>query len=151
MKIKLINIIFYIYFDTFTLAFSDKKINPIIKDKESNLLDYYISFNNYTAFTTNGHQIIIYEDNNPLKFNTQSYIFSPNIFICKNQNDKEFLFAYNYLYNISSHSDGIKSASIYKDIMPNCIYFGYIKKQSTKAFPFGNTPLIYQQHVISDE
>ena len=84
----LLNVIFYIYLNSFTLANSNIIINPIIKENKSNFLDYYISFDNYKARTFwKGYEIIIDEENDLLKFNGKSFKFSPNIFICRNQNN----------------------------------------------------------------
>lgn len=150
----LLNVIFCININIFTIVNSYIKKNPIIKDSKSNLLDYYISFNNYTAKTFSVNRAIkIYEETDFIKINGKSYRHSPYIFICKDQKNREFLFADNYLYSISNDSNGIKSVSFYRDTTSNCIYSGYIKKQDTPAFPNGesNGPQIYNQYSISDE
>jgi len=138
----LLNVIFYIYLNFFTLVNSNIIINPIIKENKSNLFDYYISFENYNASTFGvGYKIIIDEENDLLKFNGKSFKFSPNIFICRNQNNKEFLFAYNHLYIFNNNSNGITSGTIYKNVTCNCTYYGYMKKQNKLTYPYGsNSP-----------
>ena len=149
-----LSIIFNIILNVFNFVNSGIKMNPIIKDNELNMLYYYISFDNYIAQTfTVSREIKIYEENDLFLFNEKSYMLSPNMFICKNQNNNEYLFADNYLYKISNDSHGIKSLSFYKEVNSDCIYYGYIKKQNTPAYPNGekNPPQKYNQNSISDE
>ena len=149
-----LSIIFYIFLNVFHFVNLGIKINPIITEKVLTLFQYYISFDNYNAETFSvNRKIQIYEENDLLIFNEKSYIHSPNIFICKNQNNNEYLFADNSLYLISNDSHGIKSLSLYKEVKSDCIYYGYIKKQNTPAYPNGinNGPQTYEQNSISDE
>ena len=148
-----LSIVFFIHLNIFTFINSILKINPFKTEKESNLVDYYISFTNYTAKTFGVQKNIqIYEENDLFKFNGKLYIYSPNIFICKNQNNNEFLFSDNYLYSISRDSNGIKSLSFYKETSSNYIYLGYIKKQISPAFPHSDSnPQEYHQYSIGDE
>ena len=76
-----LSLIFYIYLNTFTYVYSLFKINPFKTNETLNLVDYYISFENYTTETG----IRIEDTNEQVKFNGKSYLYSPNIFPCKNQ------------------------------------------------------------------
>ena len=82
----------------------DIKNNPIKTNIENNPLDFYISFNSYTAKTfgksgPEGRNITIIEENNQIKFGGNSYHYSSNIFRINGTNDNnEYLFADNKVY-----------------------------------------------------
>ena len=115
----------------------DIKNNPIKTNIENNPLDFYISFNSYTAKTfgnggPEGRDITIIEENNQIKFGGNYYHYSSNIFRINGTNDNnEYLFADNKVYSISKDSNGdIISASIYKSIKNNYKYIGYLKQNN---------------------
>ena len=83
-----------------------------------NPLDFYISLISCNPETfdftgTSNRNITIIEEDNQIRFDGKSYTYSPNnIFLCKNQNNKDYLFADYKLFEITKDSRGITSASI---------------------------------------
>ena len=113
------------------------KNNPIKTNIENNPLDFYISFNSYTAKTfglggPEGRDITIIEENNQIKFDGNYYHYSSNIFRINGTNENnEYLFADNKVYSIRKDSNSdIISASIYKSIKNNYKYIGYLKQNN---------------------
>ena len=116
---------------------NDIKNNPIKTNIENNPLDFYISFNSYTAKTfglggPEGRNITIIEENNQIKFDGNYYHYSSNIFRINGTNENnEYLFADNKVYSIRKDSNSdIISASIYKSIKNNYKYIGYLKQNN---------------------
>ena len=113
------------------------KNNPIKTNIENNPLDFYISFNSYTAKTfglggPEGRDITIIEEKNQIKFDGYYYHYSSNIFRINGTNENnEYLFADNKVYSIRKDSNSdIISASIYKSIKNNYKYIGYLKQNN---------------------
>ena len=108
---------------------SDIINNPIQTFNQSNPLDFYLSFFNYSARTIYAfYEIIITQEIDSIKFNVSSYIYSQNLFRCSKQINK-YLFADYKLYETVENENGIISAHLYKQITDNCIYIGYIKER----------------------
>ena len=107
---------------------SDIIINPIKTDTAKNPLDFYISFHSCNERLNNKDLIIILEKNQ-VKFNGNSYAYSPNIFICAAGNDNVFLFDEYYFYEIKREPrSDIWSTSTFIPITHNYKYFGCLKK-----------------------
>ena len=136
-----LSLIFFIYLNTFTYVYSLFKINPFKTNETLNLVDYYISFENYTTETG----IRIEDTNEQVKFNGKSYLYSPNIFPCKNQINNEFLLLRKCLYKVYSSLDNIISASWYKCFSIDSNFIGYINQ---KATPNDNNCKISDMSVI---
>ena len=122
--------------------------NPIKTDNYKNPLDFYILvyINNVETFSPGNQELKIFEEINQIKFDGKSYIYSPNIFLCMNQVNEEFLYVDYNLYTIIKNSNGITSASIYRSIPHNGTYFGYLKKENFVSYENPEHPTIYSNN-----
>ena len=76
----------FVYFYFFIFVNSDIILNPIKTSNQSNLLDFYISFEEYVAKTIYGQNPIeIFEEINPIILDGKSYTYSPNLFFVSSQ------------------------------------------------------------------
>ena len=127
--VNIINIIPFIHILIINMIKSDIINNPIQTFNQSNPLDFYLSFANYSARTIYAfNEIKITQEIDTIKFNDSSYIYSQNLFRCSSQVNT-YLFADYKLYETFENKNGIISAHLYKQIPDNCIYIGYIKER----------------------
>lgn len=111
--VNIINIIPFIHILIINMIKSDIINNPIQTFNQSNPLDFYLSFANYSARTIYAfNEIKITQEIDTIKFNDSSYIYSQNLFRCSSQVNT-YLFADYKLYQTFENKNGIISAHLY--------------------------------------
>ena len=119
----------FIYFYIFIFIKSDIIQNPIETNGVLNLIDFYISFEEYVAKTIYGQNPIeIFEEVNSIILDGKSFSYSPNLFYVYSQTNK-YIFVENNIYKYAKNNDGIVPNDIYKQIPNNYRYYGFIKEK----------------------
>ena len=99
--------------------------NPIKSDKESNEINYILILQSNTVYTTSSQSLSIKKDF--VRFFFNSYIFTPSLFLCKDESSNYFLLVKYKYYKIELSSEKEIEKVLYKnDLNSGNKYLGYI-------------------------